>query len=168
MTETAPTEYANEPTPETETQPEGAEIVAHCEALMGQRLLKKLHEEIAQLGQPWVNTPEREQNRIIDRMRNTVEAEVRGLVSTIAGAGFAWAPSALESLTIKDGAKATLILTRGTEAMHAFADRVGSAVVVVFADPQEYLERMHEIKAMADQPRLPLDEPVEAEEPAAA
>ncbi|MCO6445690.1 MAG: hypothetical protein J5J04_16580 [Anaerolineae bacterium] len=181
MTETAPTEYANEPTPETEAPAEAAnddaELAAEVDAivadvedeadggtaittiedLIGLRLLKKLHEEISQLGQAWVNTPQIEQQRIIDRMRASVEDAVRAAVSGIASAGFTWAPAAVESLTIKDGAKAVLTLARSTDAMHDVADHVGSAVVIVFADSKRYLEQMHEIKAQADQRTLPLE-----------
>ncbi|MGD9885814.1 MAG: hypothetical protein AB7U95_37525 [Reyranella sp.] len=137
---------------------DGTAAIATIEALIGQRLLKKLHEEITNLPDVWQRVSEAEQARIIERMRQSVETAVRAAVSGIASAGFAWAPAALESLTIKDGAKATLILSRGTEAMHEFADRVGSPVVVVFADPKEYLEEMHEIRAQADQPSLPLEQ----------
>ena len=56
-----------------------------------------------------------------------------------------------KSLTIKEGAKAVLTLARGSEEMHALADRVGSFAVLVFADPKEFTEGMHVIKAQADQ-----------------
>lgn len=124
---------------------------------IGVTLMKALFEEITALRMPWAITPQQMQQEVLDRLRARVDTAVRAAVSGIVSSGFNCATVALESLTIKDGAKATLILSRGTEAMHTFADHIGSAAIVVFADPKDYLAQMESIRAQADQPSLPLE-----------
>lgn len=132
-------------------------ILPTATQLIGERLLKALFEEITQLRTPWAITPQQMQAEVIDRLRSQVENAVRTAVSGIAAAGFTYAPVRLDSLTVKEGAKATLLLSRGTEAMHVFADQVGSSAIIVFADPKDYTENMDSIRAQADQNALPLE-----------
>lgn len=136
---------------------ESTSITDTLKDLIGQRLVKALFEEITNLRMPWSITPQQQQQEVLDRLQEHVENAVSAAVSGIASAGFTYAPARIDSLAIKDEAKATILLARGTEAMHVFADRVGSAVVVVFADPKDYTEQMAVIMATPDQPRLPLE-----------
>lgn len=143
----------------TETAPtyEAATISETLKDLIGQRLMKALFEEITNLRTPWAITPQQMQQETLDRLQEHVENAVSAAVSGIASAGFTFAPARIDSLAIKDEAKATILLSRGTEAMHLFADRVGSAVVVVFADPKDYTAQMDSIRSQADQNPLPLE-----------
>lgn len=136
---------------------ESTSITETLKDLIGQRLVKALFEEITNLRMPWSITPQQQQQEVLDRLQEHVENAVSAAVSGIASAGFTYAPARIDSLAIKDEAKATILLSRGTEAMHVFADRVGSAVVVVFADPKDYTEQMDAITAMPDQPSMPLE-----------
>lgn len=140
----------------TETN-DSTSITETIKDLIGQRLVKALFEEITSLRMPWAITPQQQQQEVLDRLQEHVENAVSAAVSGIASAGFTYAPARIDSLAIKDEAKATILLARGTEAMHVFADRVGSAVVVVFADPKDYTAQMDGIRAQADQHQLPLE-----------
>ena len=100
---------------------------------------------------PWAITPQQMQQEVLDRLDAQVAGAVNRAVIAIATQQFVSVAASIESLTIKDGAKATISIARGTEALHAVADRVGSTVVLVFADPKEFTEGMHVIKADADQ-----------------
>lgn len=133
------------------------ETVEITRELIGERLMRALFEEITTLRTPWAITPQQQQQEVLDRLRAQVQTAVHAAVSVIASAGFTHAPVRLDSLTIKDEAKATLLLTRGTEAMHVFADQVGASAVIVFADPKDYTAQMDSIRSQADQNPLPLE-----------
>lgn len=143
-------------------------VLSTAEETVGTQLLRALLAEIQQLQSPWQNTPEEQQKLIIERLRMQVEEAVQGAVRQIARAGFGNIVAQVESLTIKDGAKAVIALARGSEELHELADRVGTRVVIVFADAREYTDGMHVVQAQADQPDLPLEGEQEGEAEAPA
>lgn len=126
---------------------------------VGGKLLAAVLQEIRNLDRPWPNTPESEQQRVIDRVRTAVDAAVRGAVNSVAQCGFAHAVGSLESLGIKDGVKAQVKFARTDDAVHTLMDAVGTMVLIVFADHNAFTAGMERIKADVDQPELPLGEP---------
>lgn len=146
---------------------EEATVLKTAEESLGTELLKALIVEVQQLQSPWQNTPEREQQAIIDRLRSQVDYAVTGAVRRLACAGFTHLSAQVESLTIKDEAKAVLTLARGSEELHELADRVGTRAIIVFADATEFTDGMHTVKAEADQGELPLDDTPEPDAPPA-
>lgn len=126
---------------------------------VGGKLLAALLQEVRRLDKPWPNTPEAEQQRVIDRLRTAVDEAVRGAVNSVAQGGFPFAVGNLESLGIKDGVKAQVKFARTDEAVHTLMDAVGTMVLIVFADHNAFTEGMERIKADVDQPELPLEEP---------
>lgn len=131
--------------------------IPQVEKTIGQQLMGALYDEITNMRIPWPVTPQQQQQEILDRLRAAVEHAVTVAVKRLATGGFEYVVAEIDSLTIKDDAKAALVLPRGTQDIHALADRVKSKVVIVFADPQDYIDGMHEFKAQADQPPLPLE-----------
>ena len=128
------------------------------EETVGQYLMRALYDEVTNIRIPWAATPQQQQQEVLDRLQRQVDEAVRVAVQRIAIQGFIHITGSIESLTIKDTAKAVLLLSRGSEAMHTLADRVGSRAVIVFADHTEYTDGMDAIKAQADQPPLPLED----------
>lgn len=145
---------AAKPTPPIHS---GLAMAAVTESV-GSVLMKAVFEEISQLRTVWVVTPQGMQQEILDRLRAKVDDAVKNAVRRIASGGFQSAPVQLESMTIKDEVKVSLTLAKGSEVVHAFADRVGSPAVVVFIDPDQYLAAAGAITAQADQGSLPLGE----------
>jgi hypothetical protein len=134
-------------------------ILATAEQSAGTKLLQALLNEIRHLQSPWQNTPEALQTEVIFRLRAQVQDAVQDAVRSIARDGFESIVARIESMSIKeDGSKATIVLARGSD----LADRVGSRVLIVFADAEAYTDGMQAIQAEADQPDLPLDAEVEA------
>lgn len=117
----------------------------------GTTLLKALLNEIRQLPKPWEETPEREQEVVIDRLRRAIDSSVRSLVRVIAGGSFPHIPATVESVAFKDGVKAVLTLSKGHDGTHALADATGGQAMVVLANAQEFLEGMERIQAENDQ-----------------
>lgn len=150
----------------TEAQPEPHTAVAlpaqrpttHIVASVGGTLLAALLQEIRRLDKPWPNTPEEEQQRVIDRLGKAVDDHVRRAVNQVAKCGFPFAVGTLESLAIKDGVKAAVKFGRAAESIHTLMDHVGTGVLIVFADPTKFVEGMERIKADVDQPELPLEQ----------
>lgn len=125
-------------------------------ASAGTKLLATLLEEVRNLDKPWPNTPEAEQQRVIDRLCAACDAAVRAAVNGVAQCGFPFAVGTLESLAIKDGVKAAVKFGRAAESIHTLMDHVGTGVLIVFADPTKFTEGMNRIRADVDQPELPL------------
>lgn len=117
----------------------------------GSMLLSALMNEVRQLGKPWEQTPEREQEVVIDRLRRAVEVSVRNVVQTIAASSFPRIPATVESVTFKDGVKAVLTLSKGEDGTHALADATGGQAMVVLATHSQFLEGLESVKADADQ-----------------
>ena len=129
---------------------------SQLEETVGQLLMRALFDEITNIRVPWAGTPQQQQQELLDRLRRQVDEAVRIAVNRISVQGFTHIAASIESLTIKDEAKAVLLLSRGTEALHELADRVGSRAVIVFADHKEFTDGIEAIKAQADQGHLPL------------
>lgn len=132
--------------------------IAEIEETVGQALMRALFDEVTNIRTPWAATPQQQQQELLDRLQHQVGEAVRIAVSRIAMQGFQHISASIESLTIKDEAKAVLLLSRGSEELHTLADRVGSRAIIVFADHTEYTDGMNAIKAQADQPSLPLED----------
>lgn len=130
--------------------------VNDVEQTAAQLLMRALYDEITNIRVPWSITPEDQQQAILDRLRGVVDLAVRGAVRSIATVGFTSIRGRVDSLTIKDDAKAVLLLARGSEQIHDLADHVSSEAILVFADPQQFIDGMQVFKAQADQPALPL------------
>lgn len=132
-----------------------------AEESAGTTMLKALLTEVQQLQKPWQNTPEREQQDVIDRLRLQVEEAVRSAVLRIASSGQECIRAAVESVTFKDGVKAVLQLSRGNPSTHALADATGGTVLIVLAEVGEHTEGMHTVKPDPDQADM-LPPPVDA------
>lgn len=120
----------------------------------GTALLKALLNEIRQLPKPWEQTPEREQEVVIDRLRKAVETVVRNTVLTIAAGSYPRIPAEVDSVTFKDGVKAVLKLPKGHDGTHALADSQGGQAIVVLASHAEFVDGMHKVRGDADQPDM--------------
>lgn len=123
---------------------------------LGTFLVKTLIEEIRSIRVPWSILPQGEQQPVIDRITERVDAAVKkGMGDALAG-GFPRVVAKLESITIKDATVAKL--TFGNEELHALADFVGTDVVLVLASPDNHQAGVGSVRADADQPSLPMDE----------
>lgn len=135
-----------------------APSIPAVEESVGTQLMRALYDEVTNLRTAWVVTPQQQQQEVLDRLQAAVADAVRVAVARIATGGFSYISGQIESLTIKDGAKAVLMLGRGSDALHELADRVGQRAVIVFAEEDEYTGGMHVFRGDPDQPALPLEE----------
>lgn len=144
--------------PETETLGHHNPLT-QVQASVGNALLKAWYEQLTQQRLMWAVTPQQEQQVILDRMRDQVDAIVALAVRRIASEGFLSCAIKVEQLTVKDdGAKAQFSLARGTEELHQVMDRVGASAVLVFISPEQFYATHDAVKAQLDQGELPLEE----------
>lgn len=133
-------------------------IVPAIEESIGSMLFRTLMDEVMNVRIPWSLLPQQQQQEMLDRVRAQVDDAVALAVKRFATGGFRFIAGSIDSFASKKEVKVVLSLPRGVEELHELLDRVGTNAVLVFADPKEFSEGMDQLKAMADQPPLPLGE----------
>jgi len=128
------------------------------EETIGSMLYRATMDEIMNVRVPWHLLPQASQTEVLDRIRGQIDAMVHLVVRKLATGGFEYVAASLDSFTSKKEIKVGLSLPRGVEELHTLLDRVGTSVVLVFADPKDFTGGMDQLKAQADQPALPLGE----------
>lgn len=133
--------------------PERSPFVLVSERAAGHELLELLVHQIRSVGRPWSLYTEAEQRDAIAKLDEAVRAAVAQLVLAIAGEGRESVKASVDSVTFKKNVTAKLTLQRGGPASE-LADRAGSDVTLVLADPREYMEGMDQVRP--DKGQLPL------------
>jgi len=118
---------------------------------IGKDILQALVTEIKLLPKPWNALVEKQQNEIIDRLRQHVVTAVQNAVQIIATNGNQSIPGELEQILIKEVAKATIKIGRDAQSLHDLCELQGSNIFIVRANPYKYLHNMHDIKGESDQ-----------------
>lgn len=90
------------------TENELNQTIPQVEETVGQLLMGALYDEITNLRTLWPVTPQQQQREVLDRLQRQVSEAVHIAVNRIAIGGFSHIAAQIESLTIKDGAKAVL------------------------------------------------------------
>lgn len=129
------------------------EFVMKAERAAGHELLDLLVHQIRTVGRPWSLYTEPEQRDAIAKLDEAVRAGVSALVLAIAAEGRESVLTSVESVTFKKRVTAKLALNRGNAA-NALADRAGSDVVLILADPTKYTEGMEQVRP--DKGQMPL------------
>jgi hypothetical protein len=106
----------------------------------------------------WKAYPESQQREIISRITMGAEAAVERAVAIIAADGRNPIAATLESITVKDGIKATLVCPKSEQSLIALGLRTGAVVQVVAADPNVYMGQRRDQHPDADQRALFNDE----------
>lgn len=97
-----------------------------------------LLDRVKALGKPWVAMTEDEQSDQIHAAKEAAERIVRKACEIIASGGKKAMIGTLESVTVKDGVKAVVKLSKTDEQRHNLIDAQGHAVSVIFADAQPF------------------------------
>jgi len=138
---------------------------------LGRDLLRSMVDVIRTAQKPWHSLTEKEQEQLISRLRDETDDMVRKAINTLLTGEFAAVPAKLHQMTVRDGIKVVLEIDGAAMHRHEMVDAEGKRVLLVIADPGEYLETMDQVKADADQPDMfeaageaePLDVPPPAE-----
>jgi hypothetical protein len=121
------------------TPAERAALKSISEKFLYGDLLKIIMDEIRQQSVPWGALPEKEQQKVIDRVTERTEKTVREVVRIIASKTRPTVQADVESVTFKDGVKVTLTFSKAAADRHAIADSAGRNVLLVLPDYESAL-----------------------------
>lgn len=122
---------------------------------MGEQLLSALVDELRIAGASWQQLSKDQQDNVIARLRQRIRHETEQAVMLIAAGSRDTARVRIESVTVKDGAKAVLHIGNS---VHAVIDYVGSAAVLVMCDPEQYFGGLDQVEGEDDQRALPIND----------
>lgn len=126
---------------------------------LGKSLMRVLLDHIRSLPEQWHKISERRQEELLESLGDSVHAAVQHGARALMAAGFPHVAATLDSVTIKDGVKATVIFDRSEADIDAISHQVKRQLVLVLVDPETYGQGVYDFEADADQPGLPLEEP---------
>lgn len=118
---------------------------------VGKTLLVALIAELRTMKEPWDDLTQQQQEQRIERLRQNVKHLVRSLATVMFAGDFPACAAQLVSVNFSDGIKATLKISKSEKSRHEVADRVGSNVILVAAEPDRYLDGVDEVRAAAAQ-----------------
>lgn len=162
MTENTTTQ--SEPT--EATQANAREIAR--ETMLGD-LMQSIIDEMKAMPDVWPKLSESKQDQVIYRVECMSRRVVGKAVEIIAADARPSIAAVVESVTVKDGIKAVLTVSRTSSQRHELVDAQGSAVMIVIADAEPYTGG-EKPKSERDQGTLPLGDetPVADVSPATA
>lgn len=119
-----------------------------------------LVDRIKNLPKVWAEMTQEEQIAIIDAAIMAGNAMVRKAVRLIAEDGRPTITAQCESVTVKDGIKAVLTLSKSDPLRHALTDSQGQSVLIVVVDSENYIGSRGDLKpdAPPTEPELPIDD----------
>lgn len=95
--------------------------------------------EVKQMPFAWGVLPEKDQQKVIDRMAANVTEAVRQAVLIIAADARPHLVADVEGVTFKDGIKAVLQIAKQSADRHELADAVGTMVMIVLPHIEKHL-----------------------------
>lgn len=116
-------------------------------------LLKVVMQEIRQMPFAWATLPEKDQQKIIDRVTDKAREAVRQTVKIIAADARPHLVADVEQVVFKDGIKAVLSIAKQAADRHELSDAVGQMVLIVLPHVEKHLGG-EKPEADKDQPDL--------------
>lgn len=142
---------------ENTENPQNDEVIELAAETMTGDLVSFIIDELKAAPDCWQKLNEGQQDDVIWRAKQRVNARVQEAVKIIASDGRKTITSTLEQITAKDGIKAVCVLGKHDPNRHDLLDAVGKAVLIVVADAEQY-QGGETPKAEADQRELLSDE----------
>jgi hypothetical protein len=121
-------------------------------------LLEALVLEIKLLERPWDAMPQAQQDELIERLRRRLLDNMRKAIAAIVSDQRPVLPATVESVTFKDGIKATLKISKHAVGRHDLADCEGSDVIIVIVDPSQYMQGVHDVRGAPDQGEIGVED----------
>ena len=115
-------------------------------------ILDRLRHEQSKM--PWHQRSEADQRDTVHQVEAAVQDVVRRAVELIAAQGLRTIKATLEQVTVKDGIVGKLVMSKFDAQRHALTDSVGSTVLVVVADPDEFTGERKPVEITPDQREL--------------
>lgn len=103
---------------------------------------------------PWHERSEADQRDTVHQVEVSVRDVVTRVIDIIAGGGRNTITAAVESISVKDGIKCVLALSRHDPQRHRLIDATGARVMVVIADPDEFDGEREPVAIKPDQAEM--------------
>lgn len=116
-------------------------------------LIKAATMEFRIQSKPWSQMKQFDQEAVLARIKQKAEAAVKEAVEVIASTARLTFRAQVESVTFKDGVKASLKMAK-TEDAHVLADQSGKTVLIVIEDFARFLNPGDAVKGDPDQKAL--------------
>ncbi len=141
----------------TEPVPEAADLAAET---LGRQLLESLVKELEAAPGGWTNLSEHDQHASLERLRKVVRDLIDSTIRVLLGEEFPACPATLDNVSITGSIKARLTVAKGASSRHELLDAVGTNVIVLIGDSEQFLKGLEERRARSQQMSLlPPDPP---------
>lgn len=128
--------------------------IAIAAATMGHDLVAALLTEIRNMPDHWSRMNKELQQGSLDRLKDKVAAAVLKAQHMLTTGSFQAVPAVLEYIGRKGGIVGKISIRKDELCRHALFDAQGSKVLVVITDPNQWLQRMDELKVHGNQADL--------------
>jgi|GEM_PF-534285 hypothetical protein len=123
---------------------------------IGVDLLQALVLEVKLLPDVWPKLSKAKQDDVIERLRKRVVTCVQSAVHLIASDGRTTIVAELEQVTVKDGIKAVLTMSKSDPNRHGLIDAQGKTVLVAIADAEDHMGDVAAVRGEPDQRAMDL------------
>lgn len=123
---------------------------------MSYELLTTLLMQVRMLPKPWDQMPKVKQDEVIESFKKAIRTSVNDAVKLIASNDRVTVEGELEQVTIKDGVKAQITVSKSAENLSELFEAVGSPVLIVCADNPVYDRGLDDVEGEDDQRSLEL------------
>ena len=128
--------------------------IALAAATMGHDLVAALLLELRTMPAHWPTMNAEMQQKIIERLKDKVSGAVTKAQHMLTASEFQAVPAKLEFVNRKGGIRAGVTVNHDALCRHALFDAQGKQVLIVIVDPERWLNRMDELKAVGNQQDL--------------
>lgn len=118
---------------------------------LGRDLLSALVDELKAAPDCWAKMSNAQQDQAIERLRKRVRTLIGEGLNALFRGQYPAVEATLDGIRVKRGLQLSLKVAKGARNAHEIIDAEGQQVLIVIADPEQYLGRMEEIKGRADQ-----------------
>jgi ribosome modulation factor len=131
-------------------------VMAMTADSVGVDLLQALVQEIKLLPDVWPKMSKAKQDDVIERLRKRVITNVQMATHLIASDGRVTVVAELEQITVKDGIKAVLTMSKNDPNRHGLIDCQGKTVLIALADAEAHMGEVAAVRGEADQRAMDL------------
>lgn len=123
---------------------------------IGADLLQALVQEVKLLPDVWPKLSQKKQDDVIERLRKRVVDNVKMATHLIASDGRICVQAELEQITVKDGIKGVIIMSKNDPNRHLIMDAQGKTVLLALADAEDHMGEVAAVRGEPDQRAMDL------------
>ena len=123
---------------------------------IGADLLQALVQEVKLLPDVWPKMSKAKQDDVIERLRKRVVHNVQMATHLIASDGRVTVVAELEQITVKDGIKAVLTMSKNDPNRHGLIDCQGKTVLIALADAEAHMGEVAAVRGEEDKRAMDL------------